>query len=72
MMEKSSRTEKIALLKKLREKDEEVAILYEIVDLTCPYILDNPEDAPDSIIKQYNQLIRCNIAIIETRDKLLI
>lgn len=72
MKQKGSRTEKISLLRELKETNEEIAALFDIICLTCPYILDDPEGAPDSIVKNYNQIVRFNVSIIETRDKLLI
>ena len=58
MMQKT-RTQKISLLREIKETDDEVANLFDLVCLICPYILDDPEGAPD-------------ISIDETRKSLLI
>ena len=67
-----NRTETISLFRKLKETDQEVAGLFDVICLMCPYILDDPEGAADSIVRTYTRLVRFNISIIETREKLLI
>lgn len=72
MTKETSRTKKINLLKELKSKEEQVSVLFKVVELNCPYILENPEEAPDSMVNDYNRFVQANISIIEIKNNLLI
>lgn len=66
------RTEKINLLRRLKDHDEEVEQLFDVVCLYYPMLLDNPETATTAMINGYNRLVKTNISDINTQKSLII
>ncbi len=64
--------QKINLLRKLKDNDEEAEQLFDIICLWYPMLLDDPKSATTEMVNGYNRLVKCNISNAEIRSKLLI
>lgn len=64
--------EKVGKLKQLATENGDIQMVFDIIILYYPILLDNPENATESIIKGYNRIIETNISSIDLRKLLLI
>lgn len=64
--------EKVGKLKQLATEDQDIQMVFDIVMLYYPILLDNPENVTESMIKRYNRIIETNISSIDLRKLLLI
>ncbi len=70
----SKRAEKMERLRMLAKENynEEIMRFFQMVSLYFYELLDEPDSADESTIREYNRRVRCNISDEKIREELII